>query len=235
MKRLIITLFALAVSTGFADMLYLKNGKQEGVFSGYQKFRLRFQAWDGDKIDVYEPSKINKLELDKPVKVQIVLTRSPKKSATALLKGFDNMKFTLEMEGSDKVLHYNQIARIDYSVSIGEFMKRRDEAKNGGPQVSVKDMLEDGKATIIHFHCNSGPASQRQGNLCERLCNDSKGKAVYKRIEVKDLNDPVAKRYRLQSLPQFWFFNSKKAVFVKLADRFAEEDVEKAFKGVTGK
>ena len=235
MKNIIVTLLVLMTLTGLGDTLYLKNGKQEGVFNGFVKFRLRFQAWDGDKVDVYEPSKINKLELDKPIKVQLVLTRSPKKTVPAVMKGFDNMKFTFEIEGNEKVLHYNQITKIDYSVSIGEFMKRRDEAKNGGPQISVKEMLEDGKATIIHFHCNSGPASQRQGNLCERLCEDSKGKAVYKRIDVKDLDDPLAKRYKLQSLPQFWFFNSKRAVFVKLADRFAEEDIEKAFKGVTRK
>ena len=225
---LILVFLSFAVS---ADVLHLKTGKQEGMFSGFAKFRLRFQAWDGDKVDVYEPTKINKLVLDKPLKVQVVLTRAPKKVVPALLKGFDNMKFTFEMEGEEKVLHYNQIGKIDYNVSIGEFMKRRDEAKNGGPQISVKEMIEEGMATIIHFHCEDGPASQRQGNLCERLCKESKGKAVYKRIVVKDLNDPIAKRYKLQSLPQFWFFTPKKAVFVKLSERFAEEDIEKALKG----
>ena len=228
------TIFYFLISLSLvvsADVLHLKTGKQEGVFSGYNKFRIRFQTWEGDKVDVYEPSKINKLELDKPLKVQVVLTRSPKKPIPAMLKGFDNMKFTFEMEGSEKVIHYNQIAKIDYNVSIGEFMKRREELKNGGPQVSVKEMLEEGMATVIHFHCDEGPASQRQGNLCERLCKDSKGKAVYKRIVVKDLNDPLAKRYKLQSLPQFWFFTPKKAVFVKLSERFAEEDIEKALKG----
>ena len=231
MKNLVISLLFLIALAAVADTLYLKNGKQEGMFSGFNKSRLRFQTWDGEKVDVYEPAKINKLELDKPLKVQVFLARAPKKSVPAVLKGFDNMKFTLEMEGSEKVLHYNQISKIDYNVSIGEFMKRRDEVKNGGPQVSVKEMLEEGKATIIHFHCDDGPASQRQGNLCERLCKESKGKAVYKRINVNDLNDPIAKKYKLQSLPQFWFFNPKKAVFVKLVDRFAEEDIEKALKG----
>ena len=231
MKRtisLLLVFLSLAVS---ADVLHLKTGTQEGVFSGYSKFRLRFQAWDGDKVEVYEPSKINKLVLDKPIKVQVVLTRAPKKVNPALLKGYNNMKFTFEMEGEEKVLHYNQIGKIDYTVSIGEFMKRRDEAKNGGPQISVKEMIEEGMATVIHFHCDDGPASQRQGNLCERLCKESKGKAVYKRIVVKDLNDPLAKRYKLQSLPQFWFFTPKKAVFVKLSERFTEEDIEKALKG----
>ena len=231
MKRtisLLLVFLSLAVS---ADVLHLKTGMQEGVFSGYSEFRLRFQAWDGDKVEVYEPSKINKLVLDKPIKVQVVLTRAPKKVIPALLKGYNNMKFTFEMEGEEKVLHYNQIGKIDYTVSIGEFMKRRDEAKTGGPQISVKEMIEEGMATVIHFHCDDGPASQRQGNLCERLCKESKGKAVYKRIVVKDLNDPLAKRYKLQSLPQFWFFTPKKAVFVKLSERFTEEDIEKALKG----
>ena len=231
MKRarfLLLFFLALAVS---ADVLHLKTGKQEGVFSGYNKSRLCFQAWDGDKVEIYEPLKVNKLVLDKPLKVQVVLTRALKKPIPALLKGFDNMKFTFNMEGEEKVIHYNQIAKIDYNVSIGEFMKRRDEAKNGGSQTSVKEMIEEGMATIIHFHCDEGPASQRQGNLCERLCKESKGKAVYKRIVVKDLNDPIAKRYKLQSLPQFWFFTPKKAVFVKLSERFAEEDIEQALKG----
>ncbi len=225
---LLLVFLSLAVS---ADVLQLKMGTQEGVFSGYNKFRLRFQAWDGEKVEVYEPSKINKLVLDKPLKVQVVLTRAPKKVIPAVLKGYNNMKFTFEMEGEEKVLHYNQIGKIDYNVSIGEFMKRRDEVKNGGPQISVKEMIEEGMATVIHFHCDDGPASQRQGNLCERLCKESKGKAVYKRLVVKDLNDPLAKRYKLQSLPQFWFFTPKKAVFVKLSERFTEEDIEKALKG----
>ena len=231
MKKALFLLLAFLSLAVTADVLQLKMGTQEGVFSGYSKFRLRFQAWDGDKVEVYEPAKINKLVLDKPLKVQVVLTRAPKKTIPALLKGFNNMKFTFEMEGEEKVLHYNQIGKIDYTVSIGEFMKRRDEAKNGGPQVSVKEMIEEGMATVIHFHCDDGPASQRQGNLCERLCKESKGKAAYKRIVVKDLNDPLAKRYKLQSLPQFWFFTPKKAVFVKLSDRFTEEDIEKALKG----
>ena len=231
MKKAIFLLLALLSMVVSADVLHLKTGKQEGVFSGFAKFRLRFQAWDCDKVEVYEPSKINKLVLDKPLKVQLVLTRAPKKVVPALLKGFENMKFTFEMEGEEKVLHYNQVGKIDYNLSIGEFMKRRDEAQNGGPQISVKEMIEEGMATIIHFHCEDGPASQRQGNLCERLCKESKGKAVYKRIVVKDLNDPIAKRYKLQSLPQFWFFTPKKAVFVKLSERFAEEDIEKALKG----
>ena len=231
MKKALFLLLAFLSLAVTADVLQLKTGTQEGVFSGYSKFRLRFQAWDGDKVEVYEPAKINKLVLDKPLKVQVVLTRAPKKTIPAVLKGFNNMKFTFEMEGEEKVLHYNQIGKIDYTVSIGEFMKRRDEAKNGGPQVSVKEMIEEGMATVIHFHCDDGPASQRQGNLCERLCKESKGKAAYKRIVVKDLNDPLAKRYKLQSLPQFWFFTPKKAVFVKLSDRFTEEDIEKALKG----
>lgn len=228
------TLFLLLVSLSIvvsADVLQIRSGMLEGVFSGYNKFRIQFQAWDGNKVEIYEASKVNKLTLDKPLKVQVFLTRAPKKPISAMLKGYYNMKFTFEMEGDEKVIHYNQISKIEYNVSIGEFMKRRDEAKNGGPKTSVKDMIEEGMATIIHFHCDNGPASQRQGNLCERLCKESRGKAVYKRIVVQDLNDPIAKRYKLQSLPQFWFFTPKKAVFVKLSDRFTEEDIENALKG----
>jgi hypothetical protein len=231
MKKALFLLLAFLSLAVMADVLQLKMGTQEGMFSGYSKSRLHFQGWEGEKEEVYEPAKVNKLVLDKPMKVQVFLTRSPKKPISAMLKGFDNMKFTLEMEGSEKVIHCNQITKIDCNLSIGEYMKRRDAAKNGGQQASVKEMLEEGMATVIHFHCDDGPASQRQGNLCERLCKDSKGKAVYKRIVVKDLNDPIAKRYKLQSLPQFWFYTPKKSIFVKLSERFTEEDIEKALKG----
>ena len=49
------TLFLLLVSLSIvvsADVLQIRSGMLEGVFSGYNKFRIQFQAWDGNKVEI---------------------------------------------------------------------------------------------------------------------------------------------------------------------------------------
>ncbi len=89
---------------------------------------------------------------------------------------------------------------------------------------------------MIHLHCDALVASTRQGNYADALAGDSHGKIVLKRVAIPvvngepDWNSPVAKRFGITSVPQFWFYGKTGKPIKRLTDRFAEEDIDAAFK-----
>lgn len=232
MKKCVCFLLTLSAIL-WADTLTCKTGKYSGIFTGYSKFRIFFQEWDGVKPEAYDPVRTERIKFDKPAQIQLTLTKDSKKTISATLTNYSVNKFTFIIDGNKKEIHYRQVARIEARIDTKDFMKRREQALNPDSAknqvVDIKELLEPGKACIVHFHVESGVSSARQGNLAERLCNDSRGKATYHKITVNGPEDSVAKKYKLTSLPQFLFFNTKGALVSKLADRFTEEDIEAAF------
>lgn len=239
MKRTIACVLLGLMTTLSADTLTYRDKKIDGLFLSFSKFRIFFQGWDGEKPEAYDPVRA-KIKFDKPAKVTLKLSKSPKKQIQATLIKFAKTKFTFVIDGEEKIIHYRQISSIDVTIDMKEFIQRREEAHEaaGGPKKAfrVAELLEHGKATIVHFHIDEGPSSQRQGNLVHRLCEESRGKAVCKQVTLTGLDDPIAVKLKLATLPQFWFFTPKGAVSSRLTDRFTEEDISEAFKkAVKGK
>ena len=67
------------------------------------------------------------------------------------------------------------------------------------------------------------PAIDILGGKAVRLA-----KGDYNRVTVYN-DDPVAQANKLRSLPQFWFYDRRGELSGKLAERFTEEDISKAF------
>ena len=174
--------------------------------------------------------------MDKPVEAKLFRSSSSKDFETVTVRKFTKGKLSVLQKGEKKQVQLNMIHRIEVpQMDMATFMARRKAAQAAKDEedkpVSAKSLLTDGKANVVHFHVEDGPSSQRQGNLAERLCNDSRGKVVYHKITVTP-DDATCQKNRLESLPQFWFYDRSGKLVKKLDKRFAEEDITQAFKSI---
>ncbi len=235
MKKILLLIIISIVA--FADTLETKVNKLDGIFAGFSQNRIHFQTWDGSIAETLDPSRVTKMTLQPPVNVSLYTTRSPKAPQEVKLMGFTNLKFQFVIDGSQVLIPYRQVNQIERHIDQAEFQRKKKQALAGGEAsfVSVTDMLEDGRATVIHFHSDGDAESQEKGAFCEKLCKESNGKAVYKRVVVIGPTDPLVKRYKLEILPQFWFFTARKMVSNRLIEKTEERDIEEAFKQATSK
>ena len=234
MKK-IFMLMAIAVMA-FADTLETKINKMEGMFTGFSQNRIHFHPWDGEVADMMDPSRVTSLTVKPATLINLYTTRNPKAPQEALLTGFAKQKFQFVIDGKPTEIPFRQVNRIERSIDTAEFMRRKRYAETGETMVvRVTDLLEVGAVTVIHFHSDGSKESEDKGAFCEQLCKDSLGKAVYKKIVVSGPTDPLIKRYRLEQLPQFWFFSSRKAVSSRLIEKTETEDIESALKQALSK
>lgn len=222
------------------DELRLADGtKLQGVFLGLDaKGKVSFQCfseeapWEGPL-----PS-VKRLKLDKPVKITFYGAREPKKGLKGTLGGYKDGNFRLTLPGDSKPqeLPSLRVAKLEVAIDMADFLRRKEEfrrqqaADNAEKAVEISEMLQPGKAAIVHFHSPTMERNERQGSLARRLCDSSKGKAVYLEIMVDSLQSPTAKKYKLKSLPQFWFYNGNGKQTSRLDRKFTEEEIEEAFR-----
>ncbi len=221
-----------------ADTLKAGGKSYSGVFAGYEKGQVLFQEWTAAEPMQMELRRVERLKIAKPSPVKYTLSGAPKKVLTAPFLGIKNGAF-LFVAGDDELRYFSrQLGRIEVKIDYQAFMAEAQQAAAGagagadaGAEAPLRaaDMVVDNQVTVIHFHHDGSAASTRQGNLAQRLCEDSRGAATYVRVLVKDDDDPVAKANKLRSLPQFWFYDRRGDLSSKLAERFTEEDISKAF------
>lgn len=223
-------------AAAWADTLTAGGKRYSGMFAGYAKGRVQFQEWTATEPLQMELRRVERLKIAKPSPVKYTLSGAPKKTLTAPFLGIKNGAF-LFADGADELRYFSrQIGRIevkiDYQAFMAEAQQAAGEGEGGDDQdgpLRARDMVVDNQVTVIHFHHDGSAASTRQGNLAQRLCDDSRGAATYVRVLVKDGDDPVAQANKLRSLPQFWFYDRRGELSGKLAERFTEEDISKAF------
>ena len=234
---LVVFICGILSVAALADSLRAGGKSYSGMFAGYAKGQVQFQEWTATEPLQMELRRVERLKIAKPSPVKYTLSGAPKKILTAPFLGIKNGAF-LFAAGDDELRYFSrQIGRIDVKIDYQAFMAEAQRAAAGkgdddddqdGP-LRARDMVVDNQVTVVHFHHDGSAASTRQGNLAQRLCVDSRGAATYVRVLVKDGDDPVAQANKLRSLPQFWFYDRRGELSGKLAERFTEEDISKAF------
>lgn len=233
MKHLILLLTLLTLLPLTADTLYSGGKKYQGVLQSYQKNVFMFMEYEQEQPTKFDLFKVQRIKFNKPAKASYSLASRPKELVQAQIRSYRNGTFNVVVNGKKMKVRANQLAKLDVPFNLQDFIAGRD-AQNEKDEDEDKDEDEvkpakaskfvvKGKATIIHFDDGSAP-SQRQGNLCERLCADSRGKVEYVKLDAP-LDSPMAKRNKLESTPQFWFYNAGGKLVHKLADRFTEEEI----------
>jgi len=233
-------LFALLALTLPADELRLANGDRlQGAFLGLDaKGKVSFQRFGDAKPWEGPVQSVKRLKLDKPVKVTFFSASEPKKGVKATLSGAKDGNFRLTLPGDAKPqeLPTFRIAKIEVALDMADFLRRSEEFRQREAEATedkvpdLAELLQPGKAAIVHFHTPSLEVNERQGRLAQRLCEDSNGKAIYLEILVSDLKSQTAKKYKLKSLPQFWFYDGGGKQSSRLDRKFTEEEIEAAFR-----
>lgn len=219
-----------------ADVLTVDGREQAGVFCGYDKKRLSFQEWRKDTPGQHDIARVERLRLDRPVRVSFAYARNTRQKQAGVLHGFKDGDFDLETGGRRFPVPDWKLARLEVAFDMRDFMLRREAALNPEPgqggqntHFEVSTALPAGQAFVVHFHQPGSAASERQGNYARRLCEESRGQAVYHQVKVEPKpDDPNIRRYDLKSLPQFWFYTPEGVLSRRLAERFTESDLENA-------
>ncbi len=225
-----------ACATGSADELTLGDRTAKGTFTGFGKGQFEFQTWDGQTLHE-KAMNVRRLALDKPLKV-VLQTRSRKDSEAVLLKGYERGQFRIvrgEREAVERESQVRSIALHESEQSFAGYLERarkaeqaEEKAAESAPPERLEDLLEMGAVTVIHFHQPDTVTSTRQGSYCRRLAEDSHGRLVYRRITIPAPEDPLAVKYGLKTLPQFWFYSRSGKLTAKLTERFSPEDFQDA-------
>ncbi|MGN0879888.1 MAG: hypothetical protein ACI4WT_10640 [Oligosphaeraceae bacterium] len=230
--RAVVVVLSLLTLVAVADTLTLDNGKTlKGMLHQFKDQSFHFQEFTETKPTKVSANSVQRLRLSEPVACECVMSFD-KKRQPATLHGFSKGQFSLTVKGKKQKVRAVQLAALEIPFNLQKFIAARDaqEAADGEgdepKDVRAAALVEKGKATILHFDDGSAP-SRRQGNLCERLASSSKGAVTYVRVSAKP-GSAAVKRNRLKTTPQFWFFDRDGECQERLAERFAEEDIEKA-------
>lgn len=217
-----------------ADTLTMSNGKTlQGMLREFKNQSFHFQEFAEERPTKVSANSVKRLRLSEATECDLVLGFDKKKQKVTL-RGFKQGVFQVVVKGRKQSLRAPQVASLELPFNLQKFIAARDaqaDQEDDDDEDKPKDyrasvLIVKGKATILHFDDGSA-ASKRQGNLCERMAKGSKGAIEYVRVNAKP-DAPAVKKNRLKTTPQFWFFDRKGDCHERLADRFAEEDIEKA-------
>ncbi len=219
-----------------ADVLVVDGRELAGIFCGFDKKRLAFQEWREGAPGQHDIALVERLRLDRPVRVSFAYAKNSRQKQAGVLHGFKDGDFDLEAAGRRLQLPDWKLARLEAVFDMRDFMLRREAALNPAPgpggkngHFEVSTALKAGQALVVHFHQPGSAASERQGNYVRRLCDDSRGRAIYHQVKVEPKpDDPNIRHYDLQTLPQFWFYTPAGVLSRRLAERFTESDLEDA-------
>ena len=230
--RAVVVVLSLLTLVAVADTLTLGNGKTlKGMLHQFKDQSFHFQEFSEKKPTKVSANSVQRLRLSEPVECECVMGFDRKRQQ-ATLHGFSKGQFSLTVKGKKQKVRAVQLASLEVPFSLQKFIAARDAEEEGDGEgeepkdVRASALVEKGKATILHFDDGSAP-SRRQGNLCERLAESSRGAVAYVRVSAKP-GSAAVKRNRLKATPQFWFLDRDGECQERLAERFAEEDIEKA-------
>ena len=220
----VLALLALAFPAVALDKIVAPGGKtEEGFFIGYERGAIKFMNAEKKTLHL-SPSAVGKLILEKPLKARLESKAKRGAMQDVTVTGFEQGQFVFE--GLPKMpLYQVSVLRID-SLDMGRSTEDLGgvDIASKGDEVDVASLVVTGKITVVHFHAPGVVSSERQGGFLLRKAEESKGRVVVKRIVVPD-NSPVARQYKLEWLPQFWFYHADGRLSSKLSQRFADQDI----------
>lgn len=215
------------------DTLELSDGTiARGRFDAYRNRRFLFQPLRGDVLHV-RLSRVSSLDLEPPALVS-VKTRGNRPIDEAVLKAYGPEGFDLQVGGDPLTVDGERVTWIKPGLDFrrGGMLEAARAAAHSSParEGSAPLLAVTGVISIIHFHKPDITSSVRQGNYVRSIADRNSGDIVLRRVDIDDWSAPEVSRYRLTSLPQFWFYNREAKRVCVLKDRFTGDDIDRAVK-----
>ncbi len=239
-ERMFFLFLGACLSLLHADELQLDGRKPlKGIFLGIsERGKISFQVYGEETPRAFSSAKVTEITLDKPVKVHCFQKRNQKHARAGLFSGMHNgqCRFRFSGENRDQEISLLQISKLDVELDMKHFMIRMQDARRkqaekiAEKKIAAEEFLVPGRISVLHFTFPELSVNSRQGNLAQRLCEDSSRPAEYVQILIDSLESVLARANALDSLPQFWFYSSEGGLVVKLTGRFTDEDLEQAFR-----
>jgi hypothetical protein len=203
-----------------ADTLSLVGGKTyEGTFQGFKNGRFYFQPKEGAAIREVALD-VRSLQLDPAVTVSLK-PLGKKVMQDVKLRSFAAPAFLFEAGGAELKLPASHVTSVD---TAGDFSRAMQHAALAGAAakpaeaVDIEKLVKVGAVTAIHFHMASSIPSVRAGDYLDNVARRSKGKVKTATVEISGWEDPVALRYGIQSVPQFWIYRRDGELAEKLSE-----------------
>jgi hypothetical protein len=232
------------------DKVVIKNGEEtlEGKIEGYKNDGFKLKQADGKQITIPKMS-VDSVTLDPPANAIVKMRSAGKKREDLKFKGYEKPDFIFaEENGKEIKIPASEITFVAIGLDFAREMALANEptqGKNGekgekqanDEDVEVEDMLKKGMVTIIYFEPSGDKfeaemkvAGTRSESYILAQEKKMKGKLAVVKIPVPGWDAPVAKKYKITSLPQFWFYNREGKLVTKLVDRFTTVDIDTALK-----
>lgn len=231
----ILAVLMISVTAWATDTIVIKGESFEGRFKAFKADRFYFEPDDGKKIHELRAN-VDSLTLD-PVANVSFKERGKKKQEGRKFKGYEKPDFIFLQSGTEMRVPAAKVSMVDLGLDF-----RTPSQYIGGTLLSpntedfdLAQHLSTNHVTVVHWHMDGITSSMRQGNYLMELCKKNRRKAEFLRIDVKDWSNPVVKKFKLDSIPQFWFYGSDGGLIAKLTERFTDAEVDSAFKSAVRK
>ncbi len=239
MKRMV-TGFVAAACAGWAmvagagDVLVLTTGqKYEGIFDGFKNGSFVFNIERGP-VKKESGSRVSKLVMTSPCKTTVVLQGGKSPEPLRLL-GYEKSTFQFDREGQAVTYPLSKVKEVQVEIDFSR-VEDTSEAEatiiTQGDDVEMNSVIKKGQICLVHLHGEGLMQSERTIEYINSLPkkSENKGKLVILRANLKDMDNEFCRQKGIQSLPQFWFYNRRGELVVRLIDRFTPPDIDAALK-----
>jgi hypothetical protein len=221
----------LCLPAARGDTLIVKpDTTHEGRFEAYRNERFYFAPGTGRGVAASRLSVVS-LAIVPPAAVS-VQPRGKRRVDDLKFAGYHDQTFFFERNGTAVPMAAATVQSVKTALDF-----EREMQLAAGPAVAADNAdfdldsaIERGVTTVVHFHMPSVMSSVRQGSLVQSLAGQSKGKVKVLTLQISSFDSPLARKYAIQSAPQFWFYDPQGRQTRKLVDRFTDEDIESALK-----
>ncbi|MDA0989813.1 MAG: hypothetical protein O3A51_03580 [Verrucomicrobia bacterium] len=217
-----------------ADTIILADGTTHvGTFAALGRGQIEFHPLQAPKIQS-RLNRVTALELDPPISATIKL-RGGKTLKAVTVTRYRESQFDIAIDGRPQYLPEIKVSDIKPDSDLSRAMAHAAShpSPTTTPGKTWEEQIQTGVVTIVHFHMPAIMASVRQGNYVEKLSKDGGDDVVLIRVTLNGWDDDQAKRYAIQSAPQFWFYNRQGEQTVKLTDRFTSDDLDDALRAAS--
>lgn len=229
------------------DKVIIKNGEEtlEGKIEGYKNDGFKLKQTDGKQITIPKMS-VDSVTLDPPANAIVKMRGGAKKREDLKFKGYEKPDFIFaEESGKEIKIPASDITFVAIGLDFAREMalaNQPDQGKNGekvanDEDVNVEDLVKKGMVTIIYFEPSGDKfeveakvAGTRSESYILAQEKKMKGKLAVVRVPVTNWDAPIVKKYKITSLPQFWFYNREGELTTKLVNRFTTVDIDTALK-----
>lgn len=230
MKYFFLLLFGLTALVT-ADTLTTTDGRTlNGLFRSFRKGRLAFAEFDKAEPTELDIFQVARLTVTTPLETTFTPDGAAGKTPLkGTLKSYNAAKstFSAVIDGKKRKFSPRTYAAIESRMDLQAFQQARDAFQKGTetavPAQKAHKFLPRNQAAILHFDDGTA-ASKRQGNLCERLARESRGKVAYRCLPCPPDSEMAAVN-GLQTTPQFWFYRADGSLARRFDERFTEEDL----------